>query len=212
MKKLSLILALLASSILFAQDNFEGLVQFEMKYENLSEEIKPMMSMLPKSTTIEFKDGISRSVTPNAMGGETIILSNSESGETITLINMMGKKYALKSNTNDTKEDNKPEVELIDETKEVLGYKCKKAIVTDKEGNETEIYYSEELNNINFSGNVEEINGFPMQTSISQDMFTMIQTVSSIDKKKTKKIKLEIPSDYTLTTVEELQKMMGGGM
>lgn len=213
MKKLFLILALLTSSILFAQDNFEGVIQFEMSYENLSEQMKPMESMLPKSTTLEIKDGISKTVTPNAMGGETIILSNSESGETITLMNMMGTKYAIKSNANDNKkEEDKPKVELVDETKDILGYTCKKAIVTDKNGNETEIFYSEELSKISFAGNIEGIDGFPMQTTIAQDMFTMVQTVSNIDEKKIKKLKLEVPSDYELKTMEELQKMMGGGM
>lgn len=212
MKKLSLILAFLTSSILFAQNDFEGLIQFEMKYENLSDEIKPMESMLPKSISIEVKENMSKTITPNAMGGETTILSNSESGETITLMNMMGMKYAIKSNSNDKKPEDKPEVELVDETKEILGYTCKKAIITDKDGNETEIFYSEELNDVSFSGNVEGINGFPMETIISQEMFTMIQTASKIEKKKIKKIKLEVPSEFEVKTLEELQKIMGGGM
>ena len=40
----------------------------------------------------------------------------------------------------------------------------------------------------------------------------MTQTVTEINEGKVKKIKMDVPSDYELKTLEELQKMGAGGM
>ena len=116
----------------------------------------------------------------------------------------MGQKYATKMTSDDIKDEDKPEIEYTEETKDILGYTCKKAIATDKEGNEVEVYYTEEID-VKVSSSVDGIKGFPMQVIITQDMFTMTQTVTEIKKGKVKKIKMEVPSDFELKTIEELQ-------
>ena len=211
MKNITVAIAFLLSSISIIAQDFEGTITYKMVYENLSPQMKPMAGMLPKSTTVEVKGELSKTTTPNAMGGETVVLVNSTTGETLTLISIMGQKYATKMNTEDIKGDDKPEIVYADETKEILGYICKKAVATDKEGNEVEVYYTEEID-VKVSNSVDGIKGFPMKVLITQDMFTMTQTVSEIDKGKVKKIKMEVPSDFELKTIEELQKMSAGGM
>jgi len=114
-------------------------------------------------------------------------------------------------NPEDIKEEDKPEIEYTEETKEIMGYTCKKAIATDKDNNEIEVFYTEEID-AKVSSSVDGIKGFPMQVVISQDMFTMTQTVTKIDEGRVKKIKMEVPSDFELKTLEELQKMGAGGM
>ena len=145
------------------------------------------------------------------MGGEINVITNSATGETLTLMNLMGQKFATKMNSEDIKDKEKPEIVYTDETKDILGYTCKKAIATDKEGNEVEVYYTEEID-VKVSSSVDGIKGFPMQVLITQDMFSMTQTVTEIKEGKIRKIKMEVPSDFTLKTIEELQKMGAGGM
>jgi len=211
MKNITLAIAFLLSSFSIIAQDFEGTITYEMVYENLSPQIKPMAGMLPKSSTVEVRGELSKTTTPNAMGGEINVIINSTTPETLTLMNLMGQKYATKMNSEDIKDEEKPEIVYTDETKEILGYDCKKAVATDKEGNEVEVYYTEEID-VKVSNSVDGIKGFPMQVMITQDMFTMTQTVTEIDKGKVKKIKMEVPSDYTLKTLEELQKMGAGGM
>ncbi len=211
MKNLTLAIAFLLSSITIIAQDFEGTFTYEMVYENLSPQIKPMAGMLPKSSTVVVKGELSKTTTPNPMGGESSVIINSTTGETLTLMNVMGQKYATKMTPEDVKDEDKPEVEYTEETKEILGYMCKKAIATDKEGNEVDVFYTEEID-VKVSSSVNGIKGFPMQVIITQDMFTMTQTVTEIKKGKVKKIKMEVPSDFELKTIEELQKMMSGGM
>lgn len=210
MRKLSFIFAFLISGMLFAQDEFEGEIKFGINYEDLAEEMAAYKSMLPSESTLEVKGDFSKMVTPNAMGGETTIILDQSSGEQLTLANQMGNKFAIKSNIKD-QDLSEVEIEYVDETKEILGYKCKKAIVTGQGETEIEIFYTEELGDISFSGNAIKVKGFPMQTTMTQgDMFTMIQTVEKIEKKKIKKIKMDVPSDFEVKTIEEIKKMQQG--
>lgn len=210
MKNLSFVLAFLVSGILFAQKTFEGEITFKIEYEDLSEQMAPYKSMLPKGSVVFVKETISKVVTPNGMGGETVVISNSETGDILTLMNQMGNKIAMKTNSKEAIDEADFKVDYIDESKEILGYKCKKAVVTSPDGNEVEMFYTEELENIKLNANTAKVKGFPMQIIMSQEMFTMVQTVDKIDKKKVKKIKMDIPSDYVLKTMEELKKMSGG--
>lgn len=197
-----------------AQEEFSGEVTYEISYEDLDDQIKAMESMLPKSMTVEMRDGMSKTIQPNAMGGETIVIVNNENGETLTLLNIMGNKMAIKSNANDKEdEEGNVEVEYTEETKEIAGYECKKAIATTEDGTEVIIYYTNELPSASVSDNAYNIDGFPMMIELSQEMFTMITTVTKVEEKKMKKIIMEIPEGYTEKTPEELKQLMqGGGM
>jgi len=213
MKKISLILALLMSTLMYAQESFEGKVDYELSYEDMNEQVKAMESMLPKKSMVHVKGEISKTTTPNGMGSETIVYSNKATGESITLMDMMGNKIALRSNLDDLKDESQPEIEYSEETKEILGYKCKKAIIS-TEGSEieVEVFYTEELPNIQSNPMSNGIKGLPMQISIEMEPYTIIQTVKKIEKVKVKKLKFEVPSDYKEMTQDELKKMMGGGM
>jgi len=211
MKYISLLLSFAFSTIIFAQNDFEGTIINKIEYEDIAEEMQAMQSMLPAESTTEIKDGMSKTVTNSAMSNVTVI-SNSETGEILMLQSAMGNKIATRMSPEAIKkqqEESKIKVEYNDETKEILGYKCKKAIIT-SDGAETEVYYTTELPSVSTNGQPNGIPGFPMQTIVSNDFFTMISTVSEIKKGKIKKIKMDIPSDYKEMTIEEIMKSQGG--
>lgn len=208
MKNIFTLVFMFASLFAFSQD-FEGVIEREITYEDVSVELKAYISTFPASVTTYSKGNLSKTVTPNAMGGETVVLSDQESGEMITLMNTMGNKIAIRSNMNEAEEEEDPEVEYIDETKEILGYECKKAFVETEEG-EVTIFYTEKLPNLMSSKQAAKIKGFPMQMIVSNDQITSITTVTKINEEKVKKIKMEIPSDFEEMSLEELQEKMGG--
>jgi GLPGLI family protein len=215
MKNFTLAVVILLSGLSVSAQKFEGTITYEMVYENLSPQIKPQVGMLPKSSVMHVKDNLTKTLTPNAMGGEIVIIQNTTTDETLQLINMMGSKIATQMTSGEKKElrgeVEKPEIKYTEKSKQILGYTCKNAIATDKNGNEIEVYYTEELK-IKVSNSIEGMKGFPMEIVINQDMFTMTQTVVSIKKGKVKRIKMEIPSDYAFKTIEDLKKMGAGGM
>lgn len=217
MKKLNLAIAILFSSIIYAQD-FTGTIEYEIEYQDLVEEVKAQESMLPTWLKIEIDDNKSRITQPNAMGEPTIVLSDQKSGESIVLLDIMGQKLALKNNKEDLKEEEKQEaenteIEYIDgEEKEIVGYICKKAIVKSEGGAEVTIFYTEDIPNVEVSDQVEGIKGFPMEMTVVNDMMTSISRVISIEEDKVEKIKMEVPEGYELKTKEEFKQMFGGGM
>lgn len=212
MKKIAFLVLFAVSSILSAQDNFEGVIIKSMTYENMSPEMKAYAAMLPSESTVYIDHMLSKTVTPTGMG-ETTILSNAENGDIISLINQGGQMIGIKSNTNDKKEEEegKPEIEYLDEEKEILGYRCKKALVSSDDF-EMVVYYTDELPDLETSSTnaALEIEGFIMETTMSSDEFTVTTTVSEIREEKVKKIKMEIPAEYTEMTLEEIKAMQQG--
>lgn len=91
MKYISLLLSFAFSTIIFAQNDFEGTIINKIEYEDIAEEMQAMQSMLPAESTTEIKDGMSKTVTNSAMSNVTVI-SNSETGEILMLQSAMGNK------------------------------------------------------------------------------------------------------------------------
>ena len=211
MKKIALILALFTCGFLNAQNDFEGVIVKSMTYDNMSPEMKAYASMLATETTIYMDHNLSKSVTQTAMG-EEIVLSDSESGEVITLVNQAGNMIGIRSNVNEQMEDQEePEIEYLDEEKEILGYTCKKAIASTDEA-EIIIYYTDELPELESAKKrLSDIDGFVMELTIDTEQVTITTTVTEIREEKVKKIKMEIPSEYEEMTLEEIKAMQQGG-
>lgn len=209
MKRVFLLITFMISITAFSQ-SFQGVIEVEITYENLSPEMKPHIGRLPTSKTVYVKDNLSKLVQPGVMV-ETVILTNSETGEVITLQSGMGNNIAIRSNTNDTTgAEEKPEIQYTEETKEILGYTCKQAIIENDEI-EVTIYYTKELDHLMGPNKKRRIDGYPMQTIMATEQFTRIETVTKINEEKVKKIKMVIPADYKEMTMEEIRAMQGGG-
>ena len=125
-------------------------------------------------------------------------------------------KNAIKEPVDKTTKDAKaPKVELLDETKEIAGYTCKKAIVTDEEGNKYTYWYTDKIKVSSegqkyFDGN--GIPGFPMLMEIAQNGMDIKLTATTFEKlpKKHQLFDMSIPEGYKVMTQEEMEKMMGG--
>ncbi len=64
---------------------------------------------------------------------------------------MIGEKAVLTNSEEmeaDQEEVEEPTVTLTKEKKEIAGYKCKKAIITDADGNEMEYWYTEDIKTV----------------------------------------------------------------
>lgn len=209
MKIKTLLLALLFSSVLFAQD-FKGTIIYNISYEDLPAEMQGYENMMPKETKVIIDGSVSKSVTNSPMsGGETIILTNNESGEMMQLRELMGEKYAIRiGNGSDDTEMN---YEDTDEEKEIAGYSCRVA-VAEVEGVSLTVCYTKDLPAIK-NQNVKGLDGFPLEIVMEMEQMTMIQTVASVDEGKTEKLKFEVPKGYTEMSVDEFQeKFQAGGM
>lgn len=206
----------LVSATTIAQD-FQGVITSKIDYE-LPEAMEAQRSMLPSEMITYIGKGFSR-VEQKTMMGDQIVITNNEDKSAVLLMNMMGKMMAIKMSDNDNSDSvdentEEPKITYTDETKEIAGYKCKKAVVVteDESGEEveTEIYYTEEISpkaDNKFAG----LKGFPLQYTLNTQGMIMTVTASKIEKKKVSKKLSEIPEGYEEMTMEEFQNMMGGG-
>ncbi len=196
----------------------EGKITFDISINNAEETNDQILAMMPKDMVVYFKDGRSRGEM-DMMGGKVISITDSKAGETITLMDMMGKKQAIKTTKSDAENEKKSEgdydVKITDETKTIAGYKCKKAIINfkDKKANEgtTIIWFTNELEATNSEKySWKGIDGYMMEFSVDQRGLGMKFSCTEVKKQAVSDDLFEIPEGYTIMTTEEMKKMYGG--
>lgn len=197
----------------------EGHANYKVDVSSDEPEMAMAISMMQGTTLdIYFKDKSTR--TDVSMGAimkiQTIIDGTSE--DVLMLMSGMVGKKAIKTSIEELEKQSKDEeepqfdVQLIDETKELAGYKCKKAVLTDEEGNEMTFWYTEDIK-VNSKGQNylnDKVPGFPMQYEMNQGGMLMSFTIDSFEKKLKNASELfsqEIPDGYEEMTMEELQSM-----
>lgn len=210
---------LIASLFLFAQKPFEGKVLYDIKLQDLPEEAKQYEAMFPKELTMFITPTKVRTEMSSMMGPQ-ITISDSKTKVAYVLIDMMGQKKAIKSTAQDAEKANseiKADVKETAETKEIAGYTCKKSVISysGKEGaNQTiDVFYTQEIGNEDLNwdkGQMSGIKGFPLEYTMYMNGIKMKMTAKLVSKETIDASKFELPSGYQVTTVEEMQKMMGG--
>ena len=130
-KSLLNLLLLLATSTLFAQSDFEGKIDYSISYIDLPVQMKGYEAMLPKDMSITMKGNKSR-VEQSQMMGSNVIVSDMDNKNGFIEMDMGGQKLRMLITTEEFEsEENKAlsNIEYLDETKDILGYACKKAIM-----------------------------------------------------------------------------------
>jgi len=206
-----LLLSLLASTLL-AQSNFEGKIIYTITYTDMPAEMKGYEAMLPKDITIQIKGNKSR-VEQNQMMGKNVVVSDMDQKNGFMEMDMGGQKLRMNISTAEfTDESNKmSNIEYLDETKTILGYPCKKAIMKDESGQMAmTVYYTDKINNkaqMEFIG----LKGFPLEYSMTQQNMSMQMVVTDISEEVISDAIFEKSDGYKDISQADLQKMMGGG-
>ena len=227
--KYKLIIILLSISLhTWAQNKLtEGKVFYDISYPELSGDAKRFEAMLPKDATVYFKNGKSRVEMPNAAGKITTI-ADTGMNDVIILMNLQGKKFAMKKTAEDIKKaqvdlagaGNAPVITVTksDETKLIAGYTCKKATIHLKYGETTLnniCWYTDKLPKImnGTDTNYEAIEGFMMEYTITQDGITKTLKVRQVFDEKVGDVLFQIPASYRFVkSDEELVEIMNAEM
>lgn len=214
MKKIYLILSIvLLTGLSFAQ-NQQGRIVYEVEMSSDDPQMAMAAQMMNGSTLEILFDG-ENSQTKMDMGAMMSMTTTvNESDVLILMGGMMGQK-AVKSTKEELLESNPSSddvtVELVDETKEIAGYTCKKAILTDAEDNEIEYWYTEEFTfPMNGQSNANgKIPGVALSFSIDKSGMIMGYTATSIEDELADDVKfdVEIPEGYEEMTMEQMQSM-----
>ncbi len=201
-----------------AQKKFEGTIMFEISYEDLPAEMAAMEAMMPDEMVTRVKGEKSRLEQSMGMGMSTVTITDMKKGSGIVLMDMMGKKVAMEMTKEELEKmdkkkaaQKKPEFKYVDGTKEIAGYKCKRAMVVIEGAGELEVYYTEDLPS-GASKQFEGLKGYPLQYTISQGPMKVKFTAKSVKQEKLNNTLFEIPDGYDKMTYQEFEKMMGGMM
>lgn len=216
---LTFILLFMASSALLAGKPFDGVITYKISYPD-NKFTEAQLNMVPKVMTVSIKGSKARTEM-NVGGGLVVEILDFVAKTKIALINMMGQKFAIKSTAEEIEKENasqpKGTVNITNETKNIAGYICKKAVVTtDDDGVKTtyEVWFTDELGgkDSNFDNPIyKDINGVMMEFTLKSPQANMKLTATSVEKKAVSPKDFEIPADYTLTTQQELKGKFGGG-
>lgn len=145
-------------------------------------------------------------------------ITNERSGDVLMLMSGMIGFNAIKTSMKELEAQNveKPKIEisLIGEKKEILGFICYKAILTDEQGYESTFWYTEEIVASKKGQNYlnDQVPGFPLEYDINTAGMKMTMIASSVSTSLKKKEKeelftLDIPSGYKEMTLDDLKKM-----
>jgi len=224
MKKLLVLFAVtLATSVMSYAQMKEGHITYEIDVSSDEEGMEMAVMMLNGSTLdIYFSDDKARTdMDMGSMMSMTTILDNG-TGEILMLMGGMMGKTAVKTTTDELSEEDPEEVEysieLTKEKKTIAGYKCKKAIISDENGDEMEFWYTEEIptTSTDKKSAVGQLPGQALEYALNKNgllmsfVATKVETSLSNEDKKSK-FSLEIPEGYEEKTFEEFTSM-GGGM
>jgi GLPGLI family protein len=195
--------------------NFEGVITYAIELD--SDDLDPMTkSFLEGMSTEVFIKGEKTKIIQDQGMAKTIIISEGKKAPVI-LMDMMGQKLRMKNDPDFTKKEEEAakntQIKETNETKTIAGYTCKKAEVTNMNGETAVVYYTPELPASNSPGaQFKGLKGMALEYELNQMGMKMIVKAKSVKSEKVADSKFAIPDGYTEVSVEDLQKMFGGGM
>lgn len=218
MKKILMLVVLFTLSLtVTAQEKItEGVITLKQNYSSNDEATQAQLAMMGEMiTTTFFKGKKSRVEVSNPMSGDITIITDSESMESLTLMDnpMIGKKY--QKQTIEVPKDESDNFKVVDgaETKTILGYECKQKHLTIKEGGseiKMVMYVTDKIAPVLSQQNAQfgdKLGGFPLYTEMSMTQgeaeFTIVSEVTEVKSEKV------ADSKFSLTPPEGYSKMEG---
>lgn len=190
----------------------EGKITYALSFPELPEEAQAMAGMLPNKLENSFNKEASRTVLSGGMAPNTVTITRPKDQESISYANQMGNKIAM-VNPYKTEETEKLEITYAEDTKEILGYTCKHAIIKTEQA-EVDVYYTEELKIKDHNPQtifMQQIEGFALEYTLSMQGLKMVNTVTNISDEKPDASLFEPLEGYKKMTREEVMQNMGGG-
>jgi GLPGLI family protein len=214
LKKLAFVAFAIVSTQFYAQTK-TGAVTYEMTMPDNEE----MAAMGTNTIKISFNEK-SSATQLDMMGGmisvKTISMDKNNPKETRMLMEMMGKKYEV---TGDAEGFANTDVASLKDaesvtydkkaTKEILGYKCYKALVTMNSGVVNTFYITEAIAVQSLPTDKLKLTGFPLEVEVNSEKGKVVLLANAIDKAPSATC-FTVPEGYKKVTQEELQQELGG--
>ncbi len=208
-----LVLFVSCDSSIFSGKLKEGTIDYKLEYLDDANE-KPIISLLPTEMKIQFKKGYYLQSVEGWMGIFRMAgVNDVNAKKKSALLKIMNKKYLYQVDGNSEGFGFNPmkdkKIEFTEETKEIAGYKCKKANVT--WGSYTfSVYYTDEIkiDEPNWNNPFPEIDGVLLEYQYEMfDIKTKV-TATGVIKEKVPSEVFEIPEGYKNVSKKEMEDVI----
>jgi GLPGLI family protein len=167
--------------------------------------------------TIYIKGNMSRSEMTNALFSSTTIFDGN-TGFGVILKEVSGQKLLIRMNPDDWSDKNRMYDDIVftstNETKDIAGYSCVKAIGQTRTGTTITVYYTKNLvpETKQYDPIFRTLDGLPLEYELSNGKVKIHYRVSSISFNPVPASKFDIPSSgFREMSYEESKKMKIGG-
>lgn len=212
--KLGLLSLLLLTGVtVFAQKKFsEATISYDIVINTGSSKPEAPDFFDGATNTVYIKGPKSRSEMVSSLGTQSTIIDGVN--HSIVVLKEYGdQKYLIQMSPADWKEANKKYEGVAfaysNETKEILGYACKKAIGKLKDGSSFTVWYTPDLipENKDFQSGHQSLPGLAMQYEALADKLSITYTVSKITFSPVPAAKFDLPkSGYRIMSYSESKK------
>lgn len=205
-----LIISLISISLAYAQSDFEGSITYDVTIENLPEDQPQLQNFLPTEMKVFVKDN--KTCVEQKMGGsggKNIVVSDYENMNGFIAMNMMGQNMLILIDENSFKENvdknKKIDFEELNETKDILGYTCHKAKLTNQ-GVEIIVFYTKKLPN-RMGQELMSLPGMPLQYEISMENMSMKFLAKNVNKGSVDNSVFDKPDGYQEMNIQDIKNM-----
>jgi GLPGLI family protein len=212
MKKTSifLIAGLIFSASAFAQKKFtEGVISYDIVINTDSDKPQAADFLDGATTTVFLKGNKSRTEMVSSLGTQSTIIDGAKNSYVI-LKDYGTQKYMINLSLANWQEMNAKyqgiRFTLLDSTKQIQGYNCKKAVGKLSDGTPVNVWYTPEitLDNKNFNMLSQSLPGLPMEYEASMGNLNILYTVSRVAFGPVQVAKFDLPkAGYRVMTYEE---------
>lgn len=216
-----MICVVLMTQSAFAQRTLKGRIVYNITYPGSMIDLAELQE-LPKEAVILTKNGQARTELKGENAGLfQIKISDANTGEVATMLEILREKYVISRTAQEIqtalRNMPQPELEFTNQTKEILGYTCRRVIarVVDDMGNthESDIWYTDEIDGkvFNFDTPYQEIPGLMLEYDLRVGPLNIRYEAQSVRKRLfVGGRNFFVTRDYERITQEELRQRLQG--
>jgi len=201
---------------IFYKDVSEGVIEFDITYPN-NEAGEIMAAFLPDEMILKFKDNKTAGTFAAGMGVfKATMISDPQTKTVWQLFKVLKEKYVHEFDstqiTSIFTDLTESKITFVDETKEIAGYTCKKAIVTFKDNikEEFSVYYTNDIDikNSNWFTPFHEIDGVLLEYQVRKYNYEMRLIAKEVKSEEVEDAAFEIPEGYLDVGANEMERIL----
>lgn len=208
----------ISTSSLYASNDFEGEISYRITYEDGIQ--KQVLEVLPTSSTLLIKNHKLYSYTESPLGNHGLIYDDKKK-ESYTLLDLFSTALAIKKTKADILKDREvfkiENIQQTDERKLILGYSCRKVIVTAyipklKKSLDFIAFYTSSLGNEEWINEVDpiyyQVKGTLLEYEIQMGSVFMTFKATNVTKLKLSESDLKIPKTHKVVSPKEAEYLL----